>query len=76
MSRELPALNGKEIIAALEKAGFKVSRTRGSHHIMKKDGHPFVVTVAVHGARAIPRGTLHAIIRGAGLTPEGFWALL
>lgn len=76
MSSELPACNGKEVIAALERAGFVVARIEGSHHVMKKAGHRFLLTVPVHGAKALPRGTLVAIIRGSGLTKAEFSALL
>jgi predicted RNA binding protein YcfA (HicA-like mRNA interferase family) len=37
MSRKLPALTGPEVIQALERDGFSVVRTRGSHHFL---GHP------------------------------------
>jgi hypothetical protein len=30
--RALPALSGRAVIAALERAGFEVIRTKGSHH--------------------------------------------
>jgi predicted RNA binding protein YcfA (HicA-like mRNA interferase family) len=30
--RALPALPGRAVIAALERAGFAVIRTKGSHH--------------------------------------------
>ncbi|WP_242039594.1 type II toxin-antitoxin system HicA family toxin [Anabaena sphaerica] len=31
---KLPSLRGREVIAALGKAGFEVIRVRGSHHIL------------------------------------------
>lgn len=34
---QIPSLRGERIVRALERAGFKVARTRGSHHIMR---HP------------------------------------
>lgn len=30
---KLPSLTGREVIKALEKAGFEVVRVRGSHHL-------------------------------------------
>lgn len=76
MSDKLPALSGPEVIEALEQAGFYVDRISSSHHVMKKDGHPFVVTVPVHGRKAIKRGTLGRIIRDAGLTRGEFVSLV
>ena len=65
MSR-LPAISGREAIQALQRIGFEVARISGSHHILKKPGHPNVVTVPVHGNKTLKRGTLHKIIRSAG----------
>ncbi|NEO70365.1 type II toxin-antitoxin system HicA family toxin [Moorena sp. SIO3H5] len=43
---QLPSLTGREIIAALEKAGFTVARVRGSHHILiHDDGRRTVIPV-------------------------------
>ncbi len=72
----LPVVKANEVVRALEKVGFYIARTRGSHHQMKKDGHRYLVTVAQHGATTIPSGTLRQIIRGAGLTKAEFVALL
>jgi predicted RNA binding protein YcfA (HicA-like mRNA interferase family) len=33
----LPGLTGRELIAALSKAGFGVARVKGSHHLLR---HP------------------------------------
>jgi predicted RNA binding protein YcfA (HicA-like mRNA interferase family) len=73
---KLPSVTGQEAIAAFEKAGFVVDRVSGSHHIMRRDGHPFVLTVPVHGNRNLKRGTLRSLIRAAGLTVEQFIELL
>jgi predicted RNA binding protein YcfA (HicA-like mRNA interferase family) len=34
---KLPRLTGKEIISALQKSGFKVIRTKGSHQLLRHD---------------------------------------
>lgn len=73
---DLPVVKASDVIRALVKAGFYISRTRGSHHQMKKDGHRYLVTVAQHGPTTIPPGTLRNIIRGAGLSKAEFVALL
>ena len=77
MSRRLPSLNAKQVIRALERAGFLVERSSGSHHFLVHRTDPRRrVTVAYHGARDIPRATLSSILRQAGLTVEEFLALL
>jgi predicted RNA binding protein YcfA (HicA-like mRNA interferase family) len=74
---KLPSVDGKQVVAALEKAGFYLDRiSKSSHHIMKKSGHLFNVSVPVHGHANIKRGTLGGILAAAGLTDEEFRALL
>jgi predicted RNA binding protein YcfA (HicA-like mRNA interferase family) len=73
---DLPAVSGKAVIAALAKAGFEEQRVKGSHHILKKPGHVYNISVPVHGNRALRQGTLRNIIRSAGLTVEEFVELL
>jgi predicted RNA binding protein YcfA (HicA-like mRNA interferase family) len=73
---KLPRAKGADVIAALERAGFSLSRIRGSHHHMRKDGHPNLVSVPVHGSHPLKLGTLKGLIKSAGLTVKEFLALL
>jgi predicted RNA binding protein YcfA (HicA-like mRNA interferase family) len=67
----LPAATAKQVIAALERAGFVVTTVRGSHHRLRHpDGR--ATTVPFHAGRDIPKGTLRAIIGDCGLTVEEF----
>ena len=76
MTPRLPALTPRKVIAALKRAGFFVARTSGSHHLLVHPDNPrLAVTVAYHNKDLKP-GTLRAIIRQAGMTPEEFLALL
>ncbi len=75
MTKRLPVVRPADVIRALERAGWEVQRQRGSHVSLKKQGVPFVVTVPLH-RRDIPRGTLAAIVKDAGLTVDEFLALL
>ena len=70
----LPRVSGRECIRALEKAGFYVTRQRGSHVMLRRDTPSARVTVPDH--RELDTGTLRAIIRQSGLTVEEFVALL
>jgi len=69
----LPTASGRDIVRALERAGFLVDRVVGSHHVMV---HPQdsrrTVSVPVHGNRELKRGTLRSIIRQAGFSVEEF----
>lgn len=49
----------------LKDAGWREVSTRGSHVKFERDGKPLIVPV--HGSRDIPTGTLHAILKQAGL---------
>lgn len=77
MSDRLPALRPDEVIRVLQRAGFRVTRTRGSHRILQHSTDPRRGTVVpVHAGKDIKRGLLRKIIADAGLTLEEFKALL
>ena len=69
MGRELPILKPKQVVVALEKAGFEVKRQTGSHVILYKSGIRHPISIPQHPGD-LPKGTLRAIIRQAGLTIE------
>ncbi len=71
---KLPVVSGKERVKALSKKGFYFKRQEGSHIIMRR-GNPFY-QVVVPQHKMLDRGTLRAIIRGAGLSVDEFVALL
>lgn len=72
----LPSITGEQAVEAFEKCGFFVARIKGSHHILKKEGHRFLLSVPVHAGECLKPGTLRQLIRAAGLTPEAFVQLL
>ncbi len=69
---ELPRVTGPEAISAFEKFGFVVARISSSHHVMKKPGHRYNLSVPVHGKKTIKPGTLRTLITDAGITVEEF----
>jgi len=70
---KLPVLKPRQVIAALEKAGFRRARQRGSH-IQFKRGN-LLVTVPNHPGDLNPQ-VLRSIIRQAQWTLEEFMNLL
>jgi predicted RNA binding protein YcfA (HicA-like mRNA interferase family) len=72
----VPAPNGKQVVRALEKLGFRLERIEGSHHMMVKPAHPFTIPVPVHGAKPLPVGTLASIIRMSRATRKQFFDAL
>jgi predicted RNA binding protein YcfA (HicA-like mRNA interferase family) len=76
MNERLPALGARDVIRTLERAGFVVTRTSGSHCRLIHSSNPArKVTVPVHRSD-LKRGTLRAIISQAGLSVAEFIALL
>jgi predicted RNA binding protein YcfA (HicA-like mRNA interferase family) len=70
-----PALTGKQVVAALEKAGFSVVRTRSSHHFLRHpDGR--TTLVPVHAGETIGPGLMSKILRDCELTREAFASFL
>ena len=68
-------MRGERIVRALERAGFKVARVTGSHHIMcHPDGRG--TTVPVHQGRDVAKGTLRGILSDIGMTTEELQRLL
>jgi len=65
----LPRLKGKEVVKILEKLGFVISRTRGSHVFLRHpDGR--VTTVPVHSGETIGPGLMRSILRDIELTVD------
>jgi predicted RNA binding protein YcfA (HicA-like mRNA interferase family) len=75
MSPKLPVTKPREVIAALEKAGYGVKRQTGSHVVLYKPGVNRIITVPFHTSD-MPPGTLRTIIRQANLTIDEFVRLL
>ena len=71
---KLPRVSGQQVVAALQRAGFRVVRQHGSHMILRRD-NPFSQTV-VPAHRELDRGTLRAILRQINLSVEEFLGLL
>jgi len=58
-------MNGKKVIKILEKNGWEVLRSSGSHYRMGKEG--LRTTVPVHGKRDLGRGLISAIEKQTGV---------
>lgn len=75
MSR-LPQVTAKEMIAALQRAGFVIRRTKGSHHFLRHRDDPTRETVVALHSGDLPQGTLSEILKQARLSRDEFLALL
>jgi predicted RNA binding protein YcfA (HicA-like mRNA interferase family) len=72
----VPRVTGEEAIRAFGIIGFQLVRVKGSHHILKREGHPSLLTVPVHGKKTLGVGLLRSLIRAAETTVEDFERLL
>jgi predicted RNA binding protein YcfA (HicA-like mRNA interferase family) len=59
----------KKLLKILLNAGFKIDHMTGSHYILYHQISKKRVTLPFH-AKDLPKGTLHSIIKSAGLTEE------
>jgi predicted RNA binding protein YcfA (HicA-like mRNA interferase family) len=60
-------MSSREVLRALQKAGWKLVRTRGSHQHFKHPGKPGLLVTVPHPKRDLPTGTLKSICKHAGL---------
>ena len=72
MSKELPALRAREVVRALEKAGFSRWHQKGSYLTRFREADRRALTIPIHFSRTVPKGALRAIIKQAGPSPEEF----
>jgi predicted RNA binding protein YcfA (HicA-like mRNA interferase family) len=63
----LKSLSGREMLKLLTEHGWRVIRIRGSHHNMNKEGSKVVLTVPVHGKKALKMGTQTTLLKQAGI---------
>jgi predicted RNA binding protein YcfA (HicA-like mRNA interferase family) len=56
-----------ELVRLLEANGFRLLKEKGSIRYYTKPGWQRVIRVDFHGAKEVPTGTCHAILRAAGI---------
>ena len=72
MSKRLPALTSKDVFRVLQRSGFYLHHTTGSHYVLKHHEKPGVrVTLPWHN-KDLKRGTLASIIDQAGYSTDEF----
>jgi predicted RNA binding protein YcfA (HicA-like mRNA interferase family) len=76
MSQRLPVVKPREALRALQRSGFYIHHSTGSHHVLKHPDKPALrVTVPIHN-KDLKRKTLASIIEQAGYTVEEFIDIL
>jgi predicted RNA binding protein YcfA (HicA-like mRNA interferase family) len=73
---KIPSVRPKEVVRALEQVGFETWRQKGSHLTLYRASDRRALTIPMHFAKDVPKGTLRTIIRDAGLSVKEFVKLL
>jgi predicted RNA binding protein YcfA (HicA-like mRNA interferase family) len=58
-----------ELVRLLEANGFRLIKEKGSIRYYARPGHDRLVRLDFHGSKEVPTGTLHAILKAAGIQP-------
>lgn len=60
-------LKFSELVRLLESHGFTLVKEKGSIRYYGKAGWPSLIRVDYHGAKEVPSGTCHHILKSAGI---------
>lgn len=69
-------LKPREVVRALERGGFYIAETTGSHVHLKHPSKPGRITVPYHTRFDLPKHIVKSIVRQAGLSNQEFFQLL
>jgi predicted RNA binding protein YcfA (HicA-like mRNA interferase family) len=72
----MPRVSGKDVLRALERDGWYVHRSEGSHHQLRHPARFGKVTVPYHGNETLDIRVLNNILKQANMTKEELIALL
>jgi len=61
-----PSLTPTELVKILEARGFVLKRIHGSHHYYRHPDSGKITILPMHN-KDLPKGTLHAILKQAGI---------
>ncbi len=76
MPPKLANLKPREVVRVLQRAGWTIHETTGSHVQLKHPDKPGRLTVPYHERFDLPKHIVKSIIRQAGLTNQQFFDLL
>ena len=73
---DLPTVTASRLIRALQRDGFFIHHSTGSHRVFKHSDRPALRVVVPYHTGDIKRGTLRSILRQANLSTDELIALL
>lgn len=65
----------QQLIRVLERQGWRLDHTRGSHHYYRHSAKPGMVSVPCHKGTSLKPKTLSSILDGACISREEFFKL-
>jgi predicted RNA binding protein YcfA (HicA-like mRNA interferase family) len=72
----LPRITGAQMLRAIQRAGWRVDRQRGSHVRLTHPDLPGQVTIPVHAGEILAPKTLLSILEQAGISVDELRELL
>lgn len=63
----MKTISGKELANLLEKRGWELKKTKGSHHVYMKAGNPARISIPIHGNKSLKIGLLRHFLKIAGI---------
>lgn len=63
-------VTGKEFAEVIERFGWEYKRTTASHHIYRKPGNPFNISLPIHNNKQLKLGLQVSQMRIAGITEK------
>ncbi len=73
---KLPVVSGTDVIKALKRLGFAITRQKGSHVSMHKSNPDSTILVVIPMKESVKKGTLINILKQARLEREEFISAL
>jgi len=59
------AVSGKDFAKLLERKGWQLQRTKGSHYVYVKEGEPVRISVPIHGNKPLKLGLMKHFMKVA-----------
>ncbi|MEK7398454.1 MAG: type II toxin-antitoxin system HicA family toxin [Candidatus Poribacteria bacterium] len=63
-------ISGKKLAKLLEKCGWRLIRTNGSHHTYKNQNVKEMITISIHGNKPIKIGILKQVMKIAEISED------
>jgi predicted RNA binding protein YcfA (HicA-like mRNA interferase family) len=76
MTDRLPTCTPRQVLAALQRAGWRVIKIKGSHHRLEHPENPALRITLPLRRGDMPRRTLNSVLKQARISEEEFRALL